>query len=183
MFPTDAPHSEFATGVTMIETDGTTLGVNTDFNGTGACVGGFTGYTEGMPFFLDATNGTDGDLAVGYDMGDWGPGLTAAAVRDDFGGGGRFALEAGILPLSDRGMAAIDEFDKISEEDRRTMHPAMEQQRLDVSKGGVKATLNTMNRKKEVKKNERTHSRGQGPQRWIRLCADSLRYRPLRRQG
>ncbi len=72
-----------------------------------------------------------------------GAGLTAAAVRDEFGGGGRFALEAGILPLSDRGMAAIDEFDKISEEDRRTMHPAMEQQRLDVSKGGVKATLNT----------------------------------------
>ncbi len=72
-----------------------------------------------------------------------GAGLTAAAVRDDFGGGGRFALEAGVLPLSDRGMAAIDEFDKISEEDRRTMHPAMEQQRLDVSKGGVKATLNT----------------------------------------
>ena len=72
-----------------------------------------------------------------------GAGLTAAAVRDDFGGGGRFALEAGILPLSDRGMAAIDEFDKISEEDRRSMHPAMEQQRLDVSKGGVKATLNT----------------------------------------
>ncbi len=72
-----------------------------------------------------------------------GAGLTAAAVRDDFGGGGRFALEAGILPLSDRGMAAIDEFDKISEEDRRTMHPAMEQPRLDVSTGGVKATLNT----------------------------------------
>ncbi len=72
-----------------------------------------------------------------------GAGLTAAAVRDDFGGGGRFALEAGVLPLSDRGLASIDEFDKISEEDRRTMHPAMEQQRLDVSKGGVKATLNT----------------------------------------
>lgn len=72
-----------------------------------------------------------------------GAGLTAAAVRDDFSGGGRFALEAGVLPLSDRGLAAIDEFDKISEEDRRTMHPAMEQQRLDISKGGVKATLNT----------------------------------------
>jgi replicative DNA helicase Mcm len=72
-----------------------------------------------------------------------GAGLTAAAVRDDFGGGARFALEAGVLPLSDKGMAAIDEFDKISPEDRRTMHPAMEQQRLDISKGGVKATLNT----------------------------------------
>ncbi len=72
-----------------------------------------------------------------------GAGLTAAAVRDDFAGGARFALEAGVLPLSDRGMAAIDEFDKIGEEDRRVMHPAMEQQRLDISKGGVKATLNT----------------------------------------
>ena len=72
-----------------------------------------------------------------------GAGLTAAAVRDDFAGGARFALEAGVLPLSDRGMAAIDEFDKIGEEDRRVMHPAMEQQRLDISKGGVKASLNT----------------------------------------
>ena len=51
-----------------------------------------------------------------------GAGLTAAAVRDEFGGGGRFALEAGILPLSDRGMAAIDEFDKISEEDLSLIH-------------------------------------------------------------
>tara|TARA_B100000902_G_scaffold50925_2_gene57654 strand:+ start:5038 stop:7188 length:2151 start_codon:yes stop_codon:yes gene_type:complete len=72
-----------------------------------------------------------------------GAGLTAAAVRDDFGGGGRFALEAGVLPLSDRGMAAIDEFDKIKTEDRDHILPAMEQQRLSISKGGVKATLNT----------------------------------------
>ena len=72
-----------------------------------------------------------------------GAGLTAAAVRDEFAGGSRFALEAGVLPLSDKGMAAIDEFDKIGEEDRRVMHPAMEQQRLDISKGGVKASLNT----------------------------------------
>jgi replicative DNA helicase Mcm len=72
-----------------------------------------------------------------------GAGLTAAAVRDDFQGGARFALEAGVLPLSDKGMAAIDEFDKINDEDRKVMHPAMEQQRLDISKGGVKATLNT----------------------------------------
>ena len=72
-----------------------------------------------------------------------GAGLTAAAVRDEFAGGSRFALEAGVLPLSDKGMAAIDEFDKISDEDRRVMHPAMEQQRLDISKGGVKAALNT----------------------------------------
>ena len=67
-------------------------------------------------------------------------GLTAAAVRDAFGDG-RFALEAGVLPLSDRGLAAIDEFDKINEEDRRVMHPAMEQQQIHVAKGGITATL------------------------------------------
>ncbi|HJM18155.1 MAG TPA: minichromosome maintenance protein MCM [Candidatus Thalassarchaeaceae archaeon] len=81
-----------------------------------------------------------GRLATGGGVS--GAGLTAAAVRDAFGDG-RFALEAGVLPLSDRGLAAIDEFDKISEEDRRMMHPAMEQQRVYVSKGGIQATLNS----------------------------------------
>ena len=71
-----------------------------------------------------------------------GAGLTAAAVRDAFGDG-RVALEAGVLPLSDRGLAAIDEFDKISEEDRRMMHPAMEQQQVHVAKGGITATLHS----------------------------------------
>ncbi len=69
-----------------------------------------------------------------------GAGLTAAAVRDTFAEG-RFALEAGVLPLSDRGLAAIDEFDKITKEDRSVMHPAMEQQRIDISKGGITASL------------------------------------------
>ena len=69
-----------------------------------------------------------------------GAGLTAAAIRDSFGDG-RFALEAGVLPLSDRGLAAIDEFDKISPDDRSAMHPAMEQQKIFVAKGGITATL------------------------------------------
>tara|TARA_B100000575_G_scaffold81436_1_gene64056 strand:+ start:1338 stop:3515 length:2178 start_codon:yes stop_codon:yes gene_type:complete len=72
--------------------------------------------------------------------GTTGAGLTAAAIRDTFGDG-RFALEAGVLPLSDRGLAAIDEFDKISNEDKGSMHPAMEQQRIFVAKGGITATL------------------------------------------
>ncbi len=79
-----------------------------------------------------------GKLASGGGVS--GAGLTAAAVRDAFGDG-RFALEAGVLPLSDRGLAAIDEFDKISEEDRKVMHPAMEQQQIHVAKGGITATL------------------------------------------
>ena len=79
-----------------------------------------------------------GKLASGGGVS--GAGLTAAAVRDAFGDG-RFALEAGVLPLSDRGLAAIDEFDKISDEDRKVMHPAMEQQEIHVAKGGITATL------------------------------------------
>ncbi|MDP6871181.1 MAG: minichromosome maintenance protein MCM, partial [Candidatus Thalassarchaeaceae archaeon] len=74
--------------------------------------------------------------------GTTGAGLTAAAVRDAFGDG-RFALEAGVLPLSDRGLAAIDEFDKISPDDRSSMHPAMEQQKVHVAKGGITATLHS----------------------------------------
>jgi replicative DNA helicase Mcm len=81
-----------------------------------------------------------GRLATGGGVS--GAGLTAAAVRDAFGDG-RFALEAGVLPLSDRGLAAIDEFDKISTDDRRMMHPAMEQQKVHVAKGGITATLHS----------------------------------------
>ena len=79
-----------------------------------------------------------GKLASGGGVS--GAGLTAAAVKDSFSDG-RFALEAGILPLSDRGLAAVDEFDKISPDDRKTMHPAMEQQQIYVAKGGITATL------------------------------------------
>ena len=69
-------------------------------------------------------------------------GLTAAAVKDAFNDG-RFALEAGILPLSDRGLAAIDEFDKITSSDRGSMHEAMEQQSIHIAKGGLTARLPT----------------------------------------
>ena len=41
-------------------------------------------------------------------------GLTAAAVRDDFGDGQQWTLEAGALVLADQGIAAIDELDKMS---------------------------------------------------------------------
>ncbi|MDS0282788.1 LAGLIDADG family homing endonuclease [Haloarcula onubensis] len=41
-------------------------------------------------------------------------GLTAAAVRDDFGDGQQWTLEAGALVLADQGIAAVDELDKMS---------------------------------------------------------------------
>ncbi|MBU4502308.1 MAG: hypothetical protein KKA79_06935, partial [Nanoarchaeota archaeon] len=64
---------------------------------------------------------------------------TAAAVRDEFGEG-RWTLEAGALVLADKGIAAIDEMDKMSTQDRSAMHEAMEQQCISVAKAGITAT-------------------------------------------
>ena len=71
-----------------------------------------------------------------------GAGLTAAAIKDAFNDG-RFSLEAGVLPLSDMGLAAIDEFDKMNPTDRASMHLAMEQQVIHISKGGLHASMRT----------------------------------------
>ena len=67
-------------------------------------------------------------------------GLTATAVKDEFGDG-RWTLEAGALVLADMGIAAVDEMDKMEKGDRSSMHEAMEQQTISVAKAGITATL------------------------------------------
>lgn len=67
-------------------------------------------------------------------------GLTAAAVKDEFGDG-KWTLEAGALVLADMGVAAVDEMDKMAKEDRSSLHEAMEQQTISIAKAGITATL------------------------------------------
>ena len=67
-------------------------------------------------------------------------GLTATAVKDEFGDG-RWTLEAGALVLADMGIAAVDEMDKMAREDRSALHEAMEQQSISLAKAGITATL------------------------------------------
>lgn len=66
-------------------------------------------------------------------------GLTATAVRDEIDG--RWTLEAGALVLADKGVALVDEIDKMRKEDRSALHEALEQQTISIAKAGINAIL------------------------------------------
>ena len=71
-----------------------------------------------------------------------GAGLTVAAEKDELGEGG-WTLKAGALVLASGGSAQIDEFDKIDDEDRASLHEAMETGSISVAKAGIVATFKT----------------------------------------
>jgi len=67
-------------------------------------------------------------------------GMTAAAVRDDFGET-EWSLEAGAIVKAHKGVACVDEIDKVNPEVVSSLHTALEKQRLEVSKAGINATM------------------------------------------
>jgi replicative DNA helicase Mcm len=118
-------------GTTKILADGTTVRGNSHI-----LIVGDPGVAKSQMLRYMAALSPRGRFASG--KGSSTAGLTAAAIKDEFG---RWALQAGVLVLADQGLAAIDEMDKMSNEDKSALHEVMEQQTITINKAGINVTL------------------------------------------
>ena len=69
-----------------------------------------------------------------------GAGLTASVVKDELFMGG-WVLEAGAMVLANKGILAIDEFEKVDPDDQVALHEALEQGSVSIAKASIVATL------------------------------------------
>jgi len=70
--------------------------------------------------------------------GSSGAGLTIAVVKDERIGG--WMASSGVYPLCNEGFVFVDEFDKMTKEDRSAMHEVLEQGTCSIAKAGIQIT-------------------------------------------
>lgn len=68
-------------------------------------------------------------------------GLTGAVIFDSRSKS--YCIVGGAMPLADDGIICIDEFDKMTEQDRGAIHQGMEQQIISIAKAGISTHLNS----------------------------------------
>jgi replicative DNA helicase Mcm len=96
--------------------------------------------STGKSQLLRAVNSLAPSAIYSSGKGTTAAGLTAAVLRKGQAGD-NWIISAGVMVLADKGIACIDEMDKMSKEDRVAIHEAMEQQTVTIDKANVHATL------------------------------------------